>query len=210
MTIRTKLEIGGFVAFGLALFGFAFWLGGLDNRVSSHSTDIRELRANLTLGGVKTRKYMADALVDMHNRKQFQFMTPSVQSWNAKVEVYPQSRDPRTGLPVSIETFRWQKITDDKVEEFGRQLIDRGFSQGWRRYPYEGQGRYRDVGWWWVVTVADSFEVDQFVKFYSGYWGTIEIYLEEFDANGDVMPEKIMPHPNLPANRPNASLTKSK
>jgi hypothetical protein len=179
----------------LALLGFGFYIGGLNQKVESHSKLLDKLQENVSATGVKVRDITGSNPTDMHTRKQFQFMTPSIETWRAKQEIYGREAPDRGG---SLDKFRWQQVTDDKIEEFGRRLIDDGFTQGWRRYPYSGQGRDRDVGLWWVMTVDPSFDVARFVRFYTQYWGTPEIYLEEFDTGGDVMPEKFIPHPNLP------------
>jgi hypothetical protein len=77
-------------------------------------------------------------------------------------------------------------------------MIRNSFTRGWRRYPYSGQGQFRDAGWWWVITVDDSFDLDRFVKFYTEFWGAKEVYVEELNARGSVMPDAIIPNPDIP------------
>ena len=185
------------VALFVAALGFAYYIGSLNQKVESHAEVLKKLQENVNAAGVKVRNITGDNPTDMHTRKQFQFMTPSVETWKAKQQLYGGT----SSQPVTMDQFKWQQVMEDKIENFGRQLIDEGFTRGWRRYPYSGQGRYRDVGWWWVMTVDPNFDVARFIKFYTGYWGTSEIYLEEFDTGGDVMPEKFIPNPNLPPNK---------
>jgi hypothetical protein len=181
----------------LALVGFGFYIGGLNQKVESHSKLLDKLQENVSATGVKVRDITGDKPTEMHTRKQFQFMTPSTETWKAKQQFYAGGRE----QAVTVDQFKWQEVTDEKIDDFGKRLISEGFTLGWRRYPYLGQGRYRDVGWWWVMTVDPNFDIARFVKFYTGYWGTPEIYLEEFDTGGDVMPEKFIPHPNLPTEK---------
>jgi hypothetical protein len=183
------------VAVILAIITFAFFLGSLNQKVESHDKVLEKVQENANAVGVKVRNITGDSPAEMHTRKQFQCMTPSTETWKAKQQLYGSGA---RGQAVTLDQFKWQQVTDEKIEEFGRRLIDKGFTQGWRRNPYLGQGRDRDVGWWWVMTVDPTFDVARFIKFYTTYWGTPEIYLEEFDTGGDVMPEKFIPHPNLP------------
>jgi hypothetical protein len=201
---------------GLAILATGLiWIGGLKQQIATHETDIKalqqsigalsgvnkdvssqanllkELQQALADAGVKTHHFTATTVDEMHTRRQFQFMTPSSDTWRMKQEIYKEQ-------PEVLENFRWQLVTEEKVEEFGRVLIAEGFTRGWRRYPHSGQGRDPDVGWWWVTTVDEGFDVNRFVKFYSDFWGTREIYLEEFSTLGDVLPDKFIPHPNLP------------
>lgn len=196
-----KIEIGVIVTVTLAIIGFAFWLGGINHQVSTNTEEIKSFKQTFLGGGVKTRNYVGAELSDMHNRRQFQFMTPSVETWKAKQDYYEKIPDYKNGQDFRLESLKWQQVDNSKIEEFGRLLISEGFTQGWRYYPYTGQGRYRDTGLWWVMTVGDSFNVDRFVKFYLRYWGTNEIYLEEFQNSGDVMPDKFIPNPNLPVKK---------
>lgn len=166
-------------------------LSGVNKDISSHAELLKELQQSLAAAGVKTHHFSAGRADEMHTRRQFQFMTPSSDTWRAKQEMYKQQPD-------ALEAFRWQLVSEEKVEEFGRVLIAEGFTRGWRRYQYSGQGRDRDVGWWWVTTVDEGFDVNRFVKFYSDFWGSREIYMEEFSTLGDVLPERFIPHPNLP------------
>jgi hypothetical protein len=203
----------------LAVIGFAYWIGGLSNQVaeqkeklkdacSNTSGDIKDLRSKIGIdikdletrisnGGVLIHRYQGETS-DLHRRRQFQFMTPSNETWDSKRSFYGQSPARGGGEAVRLDEFDWQKATDAKIEEFGREIIAKGFTKGWRRYPYAGQGRYRDVGWWWVVTVEDSFNIEHFVDYYRRFWGTNEMYVEEFEAKSDVMPDGVIPHPVLP------------
>ncbi len=203
----------------LAAIAFAFWIGGLNTQVAEQKeklkdieskatndfkdlsakikSDIKEVETQITNGGILARRYQGDQS-DLHRRRQFQFMTPSVDTWASKESFYGATRAQNGGQTIYIEDFRWQQVTEPKIEEFGREIISKGFTKGWRRYPYAGQGRYRDVGWWWVVTVDDSFNIDRFVDYYRQFWGTNEMYVEEFEARSDVMPDGVIPHPVLP------------
>lgn len=215
-----KSWLGRIIIHGIELGAIAlglFWLGRLDHRVDANgekiselSTDaeskikdlktdvkgeIRDLESRVSNGGLITRSYRGEK-TDLHRRRQIQFMTPSVETWAAKEKTYASGDE---NPNVKLDSLLWQKVDGEKIENFGREIITQGFTKGWRRYPYEGQGRYRDVGWWWVATVDEGFKVEKFVEFYRTYWGTQEMYIEEFDAHGDVMPNAIIPHPQLPA-----------
>jgi len=203
----------------LAVIGFAYWIGGLSSQVAEQKEklkdvdskafgDIKELRAKIgadvkdletriSNGGVLARRYEGEKS-DLHRRRQFQFMTPSNDTWASKESFYGSCPALNGGETIHLDEFSWQKVTDTKVEEFGREIIAKGFTKGWRRYPYAGQGRYRDVGWWWVVTVDDSFNIEHFVDYFRRFWGTNEMYVEEFEAKSDVMPDGVIPHPVLP------------
>ncbi len=203
----------------LAVITFAFWIGGLNTQVAEQKeklkdieskatndfkdlsakikSDIKEIETQITNGGILARRYQGDQS-DLHRRRQFQFMTPSAETWASKESFYNASPAQNGGQTIYIEDFRWQQVAEARIEEFGREIISKGFTKGWRRYPYAGQGRYRDVGWWWVVTVDDSFNVDRFVDYYRQFWGTNEMYVEEFEARSDVMPDGVIPHPVLP------------
>ena len=121
------------------------------------------------IGGVQALIYDESGLSKTEFRRQFQFMTPIDN---------PDERD-------------------EKANAFGDELVKIGFTKGWRRYKYEGQGKTRDTGWWWTLTVDDSFNVSQFVKFYRDYWHLPDIYLEKLDTYGNVLPSGQIPTPIL-------------
>jgi hypothetical protein len=174
----------------------------LKTDIKEHKAEIkgefRDFESRISSGGLITRSYRGEK-TDLHRRRQIQFMTPSVETWAAKEKTYASGGE---NANVKLDSLLWQKVDGEKIENFGREIITQGFTKGWRRYPYEGQGRYRDVGWWWVATVDEGFKVEKFVEFYRTYWGTQEMYIEEFDAHGDVMPNAIIPHPQLPSAAP--------
>jgi hypothetical protein len=150
--------------------------------------NLKQVGSMMSAGGVKTYNYKGDQLSALHTRRQFQFMTPSLESWKTASDRYGVTNNTK---------FEWMKVSQDRIDDFGNRLIKDGFTQGWRRYPYEGQGHYRDVGWWWIITVDEDFDVDRFVKFYLNFWNTQEMYLEEFDTFGDVLPYHIIPKSQL-------------
>ena len=193
------LEIGTAITLVVTIATFAYFLGGLGKEVSVTTKQLEDLRKSLSEGGVKTLQYQGTTLSAMHHRRQFQFMTPSIETWEQKRVFYAVPTNP-TNLPADVQKdCGWQQVTEKRIEQFGEELIKSGFTQGWRRYPYHGQGRYRDAGWWWVITVNEDFDTERFVKFYLDFWGSPEIYLEEFSTLGDVMPAKMIPLPVIPA-----------
>jgi hypothetical protein len=199
----------------IGIIGFIVWLANLhfnvislkesqsqfEARSEGHEqktgAELEEMKADLqtvlTEGAVTSRRFRDGILEKTDHRRQFQFMTPSSETWQFKKDSYGESD------PEGLERFDWQKgITEKKVEEFGSRMIRNSFTRGWRRYPFSGQGQYRDAGWWWVITVDDSFDLDRFVKFYTEFWGAKEVYVEELNARGTVMPDAIIPNPDIP------------
>ena len=200
---------------GLLISGI-FWCGSLQNSVSNlkesqgqfeqrnervlqkTSEELQEMRADfqtvITEGAVTSRRFRDGILEKTDHRRQFQFMTPSSETWQLKQESYVESDGER------LARIDWQKgVTEEKVEAFGEGMIRNSFTRGWRRYPFSGQGQFRDTGWWWVITVDDSFDLDRFVKFYTDFWGAKEVYVEELNARGTVMPDAIIPNPDIPS-----------
>jgi len=147
-------------------------------------------------GGFRTLSYENQKISELHARKQFQFFTPSATSWVAKTNFYAYESMAKENREKFDRKFGWQRADEAKVETFGKAIIEKNFTKGWRRYPVEGQGRNRDSGWWWVITVDENIDIKEFIHFYVDYWGAKEIFIEEFRNFGDEMPTGEIPVPD--------------
>jgi hypothetical protein len=181
-----------------AVAGLSRDIAKIESAVARHADDLREMRSVLPVAGVLTRRYKANEPAQLDQRQQFQFFTPCARSWDEKIRHY-HSQQGTADLPEDfVAKYTWLKIDESRVDQFGNYIIDQGFTRGWRRYEFEGQGRYRDRGWWWVITVDNDFDLKRFVDSYLKFWGTTEMYVEQSAPNADVMPTKIIPSPLVP------------
>ena len=114
-------------------------------------------------------RYNADgSFSSAANVGQIQFWTPSPNTYSdVKIEELPKNRS-------------WQKkgAKKAKVDQFIDQLG--AFSSGWRRNEVYGTGKTGPkLGYWWVVTINERFEMKEFVLFYSSFWGSNStLYIE--------------------------------
>jgi len=125
-------------------------------------------------GLVQHRFSSKGILEEKTNYRIIQFWTPSEKT----------QKDLETSKTVD-EDPKWQTVSEEKVDEFGRRLTKMSTVAGHRRYEVSGHGRavYKR-GWWWVVTIKDELKLDDFAKFYTGYWGNPnDIYFEEYRAH---------------------------
>jgi len=93
---------------------------------------------------------------------QVQFWTPSVRTKDA----------------ASIRD--WERVdNEDKIKEFGEQLVKEDIAPGYRRYEVTGYGRGGvQPGMWWVAT--GNFKFPEFLALYRKIWnpGDDPVYME--------------------------------
>jgi hypothetical protein len=109
---------------------------------------------------------------NLDHPKLIQFWTPSEDTAKSLLESGPMKDDDK-----------WQMVTEKKVQDFAERIET--FSSGYRRYKVVGKGSSKfKVGWWWVVTVKNTYKVEDFVQYYGEFWGTKKaVYVEELGSD---------------------------
>ena len=66
----------------------------------------------------------------------------------------------------------WERMdSDDKLDDFAKQVMADRRVRGYRRYEVIGHGiSQRRPGMWWVVTVSDDYDPTDLVRVYQGFW----------------------------------------
>ena len=108
---------------------------------------------------------------------QIQFWTPSTSTWAAIVTPYDSEAD------VPPED-RWQKVTQEQIDVFGRRLRESGLVGGWRYHEVFGYGEFtRKPGLWWTATTREKVDPDVFGAFVTTNWpGLDRVYMEVWSA----------------------------
>ena len=81
------------------------------------------------------------------------------------------------------EDQKWQIVSDEKAKKFGDYIMDYQLVQGFRRYEVYGKGRstYKK-GWWWAARIEFDFDLSEFARSYSDFWGSNKtLYVEEIN-----------------------------
>jgi len=97
------------------------------------------------------------------NRYQIQFWTPSA----------------KTKLTKGIAS--WEKIdTDERLNEFAKDLLKDRRVRGYRRYEVTGEGiSPRRQGYWWIMAADNDYSPGDFVKAYHEFWkNDTSVYVE--------------------------------
>jgi hypothetical protein len=85
-----------------------------------------------------------------------------------------------------------EKVTDEKLAEFGQKLHSDSEVEAYRRAPIYGQGRkFSDAktplvsGWWWTLRAKKGFTIEKLSKIYHDEWkNESTLYVEVFDPSG--------------------------
>ncbi len=135
--------------------------------------------------------YRSDAdgnIKDLGESVQFQFMTPSPESYNYHKQICNYSKMTSEEKSKFEERFEWEKDVDSlDINEFGK-LILKKISNGYRYYNYHGEGSSQeDIGLWWVVTADPNISLRKFVTLYKDFWSPPKgIYIEEIRTSADI------------------------
>jgi hypothetical protein len=112
-----------------------------------------------------------------------------VQFWTPSVETSNWLEKDKNGK--TREDEQWEQVSENKIREFDELLAKMKTVDGYRRYKVYGHGQqsFRE-GWWWVLTVRNDFQIEDFVKEYSNFWGDNEIYVEQIVSDSRYLTSK--------------------